>query len=325
MFYSSKNKSSKDKSFSTKRVKQSGDSLTLSQLGNPNTSGYLQGVKTSVPEKLKYKQQEIEKKASLTKMKTVRSSENMGAEKHAPIKIGEIKLDTGLLEVGYDDKSGEIVFSFAHFNASKKDKMVYENKPTRTQGDNSEWFRSQSQDFVGNSVDFRTNLEQYNRINKDFSKLSNERSHNTTIDKVIPFIQHNDEMNKIEELRNEKSKSNKDRSNIHDAISGVERLKNQKDQRKIDFVQKFTKAVKEASEIKHKFINRDDYILYIKKKWLMMYEQSQAEAQGDNGDKYPDIAQETVEDQQSAQGKKVDDNVEDSKESQAKKEDDSSI
>lgn len=300
MLHSSKNRNSKKKSSlsSTKRIRQTGDNFHLSQLGNPNTSGYLGDVKTAIPEKLRYKKQEIEKKDILTKMDTVKSSDNMGAEKNAPFKIGEIKLDTGILEVGYDDEKQDIVFSFAYYNAADRDKMVYESMPTKTLGNNAEWFRSQSQQFSGKSVDFRTHFENYYRVNDDFIKLSNEKSHNSTIDNVIPFIQHKDEQNKIDELRTMKSSDTKDRANIHNAITGVETLKTQKDQRKIDFIQKFTKAVKDATEIKHKFINKDDYILYLKKKWLMMYEESNIGNPDDNtnNDQSPEI-NEGLEDQ----------------------------
>lgn len=315
MFHSSRDKNWKKKSSSTKRIKQAGDNLTLSQFSNPNAAEYLQDVKTGIPEKLKYKKQEI--KDNLTKMKSVKPSENIGAEKHAPVKIGEIKLDTGILEVGYDDEKEDMVFSFVYYNATAKDGMVYENKPTKTLGYNGEWFRSQSQEFVGNSVDFRTGIENYYRIGNNFSKLSTSRDHNTTLDQVIPFIQDKDEQKKIDDLRNMKSNNNKDRSNIHDAISGVEELKTKKDQRKIDFVQKFTKAVKDANEIKHKFANKDDYILYLKKKWLMMYEQGYIDKPNDNnkGDENHEVGKE-YEYEDKSQNQEQESEVIDSKESE---------
>lgn len=273
MYFSEKSNQSK-KYLPQKRAKRAGEKLTLSQLSNPNCAGYISDIKTALPDQLRYNRDEVENEKLSKVMKTVRPSRNIGSEKNAPIRVGKVKLNGGILEVGYDEKKDDLVFSFVNYNISKTDQQVYEASSTTKPVHFGDEFMGKDQDFAGDAIDVRTKQEQQLLIRQDFTKLSDDKEHGTTVDKVMPFARTQDEQDKIQQLRDMKSKDNSDRSNIHNAISAVETLKSKKNQKQVDFVQKFTRAVRDAKEIKSKFTSNDDYVLYLRKKWLMMYEQS---------------------------------------------------
>ena len=173
--------------------------------------------------------------------------------KSPPNKIGEIKLNTGLVEIGYDSKRDEIVLTFTEKHARTKNarKFIEGDTVKRSITHGSERFMTNDKSFLGGANVLRSDASHdLVYIEQQMDKFSDAEQNLTTMDDVLDFRQ--------------TSKSKKE-------SSLPTQDKNFKDEKSFLFRQKFFKAVNQArqtaKEMKSKA--RDDIIfLYMLKKRL---------------------------------------------------------
>ena len=259
-------KLSKKKSPFNQEVKNPGSQANLSAFSNPNCDPYINNENLKIPEKLKYIQSGKDEKLDTIKKSFINQNDETQ-------KSGEIKLDTGKIEIGLDKKNKESIVSFSADDQTLKsdEKFINEDRSSEYHVHDHKKFLSNNIDFKETATDIHSDLECSNTVNleKQFNKLSNDKHKETMIDRVVPFLGNTQEENDIKSLKNAKSK-NYDKSNMQTSIEAIETLETQKEQRKMDFIQKLEQAISDTKSLKT--LITDDYLLYIKKKWLMMQE-----------------------------------------------------
>ena len=173
--------------------------------------------------------------------------------KSPPNKIGEIKLNTGLVEIGYDSKKDEIVLTFTekHTRTRNSRQFIEGDTVKRSVTNGSERFMTNDKSFLGGANVLRSDASHdLVYIEQQMDKFSDDEQNLTTMDDVLDFRQ--------------TSKSKKE-----NPLPTQD--KNFKDEKNFVFRQKFFKAVNQARQTARemKFKARDDIIfLYMLKKRL---------------------------------------------------------
>lgn len=187
------------------------------------------------------------------KMKLVQSTSSLSRDV-GPTRVGEIRMNTGYVEFGYDPKTKNIVLAFAerHGRNQSTKKVIERNTTKRSTVHASEKFRTNDKSFLGGATSIRSNINHDQVfLQQQMDKFSDSEQNATTLDDVMTF--------------HETSKSKK-----NNPIPTQE--KNTKEQKNLVFKQKFIKAINEVkTEAQHfKSKPRDDIIfLYMLKKRLI--------------------------------------------------------
>lgn len=265
--YSSK-KRKKDKKLSTPKVPEQKleKDISLSSLDDVNCKQYIGPLDRKYTERFQYtKSDKKEKMESIKKTQTSKKNEGLD-------KVSQIKMDTGIIEVGYDKDDKQIVFSFVKGRYLKERNRVIEERTKYKKVHASEKFKSVDDSFSGGSIEFKSNLYKSRAmLTKQFRKFSNDNDEDTTVDKVIPFKNTDYEEDQKEQVSEMKSESNTNRSEKHTAMSMLSNSKRVKDYKKMQLENDIETAVSRAREqIEHDSIINDDYIIYLKKKWLAL-------------------------------------------------------
>ena len=253
--YSFENRKKKKKS-SIPQIpeKNLGKNISLSSLDDVNCKQYIGPVNKNYTERINYSEsKKREKMKSVIKTQTSK-------KRSSPNKISQIKMDTGLIEIGYDEKDKQTIFSFVRDKQIKKNDRVIEKHTKFKKVHNNEKFYSNEKSFTLDSVEFRTKYYKSRSLfNEQFEELSRKNDGNTTVDKVIPFKNTNYEKRQRDLINEDKNESNINRSEKHTAMSMLSNLRHRG----------IRKAILEArEEINSNGIINDDYIIYLKKKWL---------------------------------------------------------
>lgn len=264
MLYSSKNRKKEKSSIPEIPEENLGKNISLSSLDDINCKQYIGPVNRNYTERINYsgsKRQE--------KMKSVKKSQT-SEKKNSPNKVSQIKMDTGLIEIGYDEKDKQTIFSFVRDKQIKKNDRVIEKHTKFKKVHNNEKFYSNEKSFTLDSVEFRTKYYKSRSLfNEQFEELSRKNDGDTTVDKVIPFKNTNYEKRQRDLINENKNESNINRSEKHTAMSMLSNLRQIKDYKKMQLEEGIRKAILEArEEINSNGIINDDYIIYLKKKWL---------------------------------------------------------
>lgn len=265
--YSFENRKKKKKS-SIPQIpeKNLGENISLSSLDDLNCKQYIGPVNKNYTERINYS--ESKKREKMTSViKTQTSKKRSG-----PNKISQIKMDTGLIEIGYDEKNKQTIFSFVRDKQIRKNDRVIEKHTKFKKVHHNEKFYSNEESFTLDSVEFRTkSYKSKSLFNEQFEELSNKSDDDTTVDKVVPFKDTNYEKRQRDLVNKDKNESNIDRSEKHTAMNVLSNLKQIKDYKKMQLEKDVRKAILEAREkINSNSIIDDDYIIYLKKKWLAL-------------------------------------------------------
>ena len=265
--YSFENRKKKKKS-SIPQIpeKNLGKNISLSSLDDLNCKQYIGPVNKNYTERINYS--ESKKREKMTSViKTQTSKKRSG-----PNKISQIKMDTGLIEIGYDEKNKQTIFSFVRDKQITKNDRVIEKHTKFKKVHHNEKFYSNEESFTLDSVEFRTkSYKSKSLFNEQFEELSNKSDDDTTVYKVVPFKDTNYEKRQRDLINKDKNESNIDRSEKHTAMNMLSNLKQIKDYKKMQLEKDVRKAILEAREkINSNSIIDDDYIIYLKKKWLAL-------------------------------------------------------
>ncbi len=279
--------------------------MVLSSMGNPNCKKYISSIDTKMPEKLKYK-----KKKQKEYMDTVKPSRSAKKEK-SPNQTGEIELDTGKVDIGYDEKKKDAVVSFTQNDQNETGKRVIENSAFRQRVYDGDQVRSNDKYFYGGAMDVRCNVNKPQMMfRRQIDKVSKDNGYATTADKVVPFHQIKVEQKKVEELRALKSNNKDDRVNIHNAISAIGTTESKKIQRNLDFVQKFTQALKDAKEnAKQEHAQKDDYLFNLRKKLMIQELSSRGISLEEKKEEELENMEESMEEKKTAEEEKIEEQV----------------
>ena len=267
MMYSFENRKKKKKS-SIPQIpeKNLGKNISLSSLDDVNCKQYIGPVNKNYTERINYSEsKKREKMKSVIKTQTSK-------KRSSPNKISQIKMDTGLIEIGYDEKNKQTIFSFVRDKQITKNDRVIEKHTKFKKVHHNEKFYSNEESFTLDSVEFRTkSYKSKSLFNEQFEELSNKSDDDTTVDKVVPFKDTNYEKRQRDLVNKDKNESNIDRSEKHTAMNMLSNLKQIKDYKKMQLEKDVRKAILEAREkINSNSIIDDDYIIYLKKKWLAL-------------------------------------------------------
>lgn len=265
--YSFENRKKKKKS-SIPQIpeKNLGKNISLSSLDDVNCKQYIGPVNKNYTERINYSEsKKREKMKSVIKTQTSK-------KRSGPNKISQIKMDTGLIEIGYDEKNKQTIFSFVRDKQITKNDRVIEKHTKFKKVHHNEKFYSNEESFTLDSVEFRTkSYKSKSLFNEQFEELSNKSDDDTTVDKVVPFKDTNYEKRQRDLVNKDKNESNIDRSEKHTAMNMLSNLKQIKDYKKMQLEKDVRKAILEAREkINSNSIIDDDYIIYLKKKWLAL-------------------------------------------------------
>lgn len=267
MMYSFENRKKKKKS-SIPQIpeKNLGKNISLSSLDDVNCKQYIGPVNKNYTERINYSEsKKREKMKSVIKTQTSK-------KRSSPNKISQIKMDTGLIEIGYDEKNKQTIFSFVRDKQITKNDRVIEKHTKFKKVHHNEKFYSNEESFTLDSVEFRTkSYKSKSLFNEQFEELSDKSDDDTTVDKVVPFKDTNYEKRQRDLVNKDKNESNIDRSEKHTAMNMLSNLKQIKDYKKMQLEKDVRKAILEAREkINSNSIIDDDYIIYLKKKWLAL-------------------------------------------------------
>lgn len=265
--YSFENRKKKKKS-SIPQIpeKNLGKNISLSSLDDVNCKQYIGPVNKNYTERINYSEsKKREKMKSVIKTQTSK-------KRSSPNKISQIKMDTGLIEIGYDEKNKQTIFSFVRDKQITKNDRVIEKHTKFKKVHHNEKFYSNEESFTLDSVEFRTkSYKSKSLFNEQFEELSDKSDDDTTVDKVVPFKDTNYEKRQRDLVNKDKNESNIDRSEKHTAMNMLSNLKQIKDYKKMQLEKDVRKAILEAREkINSNSIIDDDYIIYLKKKWLAL-------------------------------------------------------
>ena len=267
MMYSFENRKKKKKSSIPETPEKNlGKNISLSSLDDVNCKQYIGPVNKNYTERINYSEsKKREKMKSVIKTQTSK-------KRSSPNKISQIKMDTGLIEIGYDEKNKQTIFSFVRDKQITKNDRVIEKHTKFKKVHHNEKFYSNEESFTLDSVEFRTkSYKSKSLFNEQFEELSNKSDDDTTVDKVVPFKDTNYEKRQRDLVNKDKNESNIDRSEKHTAMNMLSNLKQIKDYKKMQLEKDVRKAILEAREkINSNSIIDDDYIIYLKKKWLAL-------------------------------------------------------
>lgn len=246
--------------------KNLGENISLSSLDDLNCKQYIGSVDRNCTSRLNYV-----KSKDQEKMESVKRSQTSKKE-DSPDKVSQIDMDTGLIEVGYDKKNKQTIFSFIRDKQITENSRVIEKHTKSKKVHNNEKFYSNEKSFTLDSVEFKTkSYKSRSMFNEQFEELSRKNDENTTVDKVVPFKNTNYEKRQRDLINKDKNESNINRSEKHTAMNVLSNLKQIKDYKKMQLEKNVRKAILEAREkINSNSIIDDDYIIYLKKKWLAL-------------------------------------------------------
>ena len=249
-----------------KWAKAAGDHATLSAAGNRETGRYLDDLDLEMAENIRFKPETSGEK----RIKSVKPS-SCAAQEELPRLSGEMELNTGRAEVGYDEKKKDMVFSFVRHENDAEGREVLENRARVRNIHGQDRFRSNDEEFTQGAMELRCEAARTPKtVMRRMGAMSAREGGDTTMDRVLPFQRVARERERVEELRRLEHSSGSGRTAIHRASSGVAAFAGRKEQKQLEFRKKFAKAVEKARENR----NSDDYQLFIRKKWEAMREQS---------------------------------------------------
>ena len=249
-----------------KWAKAAGDHATLSAAENQSTGKYIGDLDLEMTENIRFKPAKDDRQ----RLSSVKPS-CCAAQEELPRLSGELELTTGKAEVGYDEKKKDMVFSFIRHENDSEGREVLENKAQIRTIHGQDRFRSNDEEFSQGAMEMRCEAARTPKaVMRRFGAMSDREGGDTTMDRVLPFQEVGRERAKVQELRRMEHSSQKERSEIHSAASGVAAFAAQKQQKQMEFRKKFAKAVGKARENRQS----DDYQLYIRKKWEAMLEEA---------------------------------------------------
>lgn len=266
MYFSKNRKKTKKTSTPEVPEKKLGKDISLSSLDDLNCKHYIGPIDKRYTERFQYtKSDRKDKMESIKKTQTSKKSEGLD-------KVSQIRMDTGIIEIGYDKDTEQVVFSFVKDRYFKEQNRVIEDSTKYKKVYESEKFNSVDDSFTTGSIEFKSSLYKSRAmLSEQFKKLSNDNDEYTTVDKVVPFKNTDYEERRINQIRESKSESNVDRTEKHTAMSMLSNSKQIKEYKGKQLEKDFEKAVLKAREkIKNDGIINDDYIIYLKKKWLAL-------------------------------------------------------
>ena len=258
---------SKKKLGRQKWAKAAGDHETVSARTDPRTGGYLEDLNFESTESIRFHPSKTPGK----RQQSVRPS-CCAAEEELPMLSGEMEFTTGKAEIGYDDKKHQTVFSFMRHQTDSQGREVQENKARVRNIQGQEKVRSNDEDFAQGAVGLRCEAARSPKeVMRRMGTFSAREDRDTTMDRVLPFQRTDKERAKVKELQEMEHDNADDRTSIHSAASSAAAFAQKKRQKQMDFRKKFAKAV---NENKKEATAKDDYLLYIKKKWEAMLEEN---------------------------------------------------
>ena len=267
-----------------KWAKAAGDHAVLSAMGSKSAGKYLQDVDNETSESLRFKPASGED----SRVGSVKPS-CCARRDEQPRLAGQIQLATGKAEIGYDEKTRDMVFSFVRHENDSEGREVQENKARVRTLHDKDRFRSNDEDFATGAMEMRCEAARSAKtVMRRFDSMSSREGGDTTMDRVLPFQRVDKEREKIRRLREMEHESVDDRSGIHSAASAVSAFAGKKRQKQAEFRRQFVSAVAETK----KNTKTDDYQLYIRKKWEAMVEQGLAEEPGGLPEREPPDAPE---------------------------------
>lgn len=249
-----------------KWAKAAGDHETVSARDNAATGKYIQDLNYETSESIRFKPAV----SSDSRVSSVKPS-CCARRDELPKLAGQVQLTTGKTEIGYDEKSHDMVFSFVRHENDAEGREVLENKARVRTLHDKDRVRSNDQDFATGAMEMRCEAARSAKtVMRRFGSMSSREGGDTTMDRVVPFERVDRERSKLRELQALEHQSDDDRTNIHSAASAVAALAAKKQQKQREYRKKFFKAVEQAKEN----TKTDDYQLYIRKKWEAMQEEN---------------------------------------------------
>ena len=249
-----------------KWARAAGDRAVLSAAGNEATGRYIGDLSLEMTESIRFKPA---RPGDDRRLRSVRPSA-CSAREEQPRLSGEMDLTTGRAEVGYDEKKRDMVFSFVRHESDAEGREVPENRAQVRKIHGQDRFCSNDEAFAQGAVEMRCDAARSPKaVMRRMGTLSRQENGETTMDRVLPFQRLDQERAKVRQLRQLEHDSRDERSEIHSAASGVAAFAGRKQQKRMEFREKFARAVKEARD------NRppDDYQLFLRKKREAMEEE----------------------------------------------------
>lgn len=248
-----------------KWAKAAGDHTTLSAAGNEDTGKYIGDLNLEMTENIRFKPAKDKEQ----RLKSVRPS-CCSSRQEQPQLSGEVDLTTGRAEVGYDEKTKDMVLSFVRHENDTDGREVHENKASVRTIHGQDRFRSNDEGFTQGAMEMRCEAARTPKtVMRRLGTMSQREGRDTTMDRVLPFQNVAEERSRVSKLRQMEHQSQSERSAIHSAASGVAAFAAKKQQKQLEFRKKFAEALGKARENRQ----TDDYQLFIRKKWEAMREE----------------------------------------------------
>lgn len=249
-----------------KWARAAGDHATVSAAGNEQTGRYIDDLDLEMAETIRFKPSQDQAQ----RVKSVRPSACAPWEEQ-PQLSGEVELNTGRAEVGYDAQKKDTVVSFVRHENDTQGREVQENRARVRNMQGRERFRSNDDSFSEGAMELRCDVARTSKtVLHRMGQMSSMEGGDTTMDRVLPFQKVGQERERVRQLRQMEHDSRDQRSQLHTAASGVAAFAGRKQQKQVEFRKKFAKAVEKARENR----KTDDYQLYIRKKWEAMGKES---------------------------------------------------
>lgn len=285
--------------FESKKMKKDGYKSDLNTEHSKQSKTYIGEHGPKVPDYFKY-----DKSRERGNMESVKPNAHSEKEK-SPDKTGQLNSPLGKLEAGYDPHKKDAVLSLKDWSMNKPKTTVAEDKAEKKEVDSKEKFRSNDKKMLDSAIDLRYDPKTpRQKIKDDIKDLSEEKNRRTMFNRVIPFNDTNVEKEKIQELKRIRSQAGADKKAIDKQISEINKIKEEKDKKNLEFEQKLQKAMADIQT--RSTMSFDEYIIYIKKRMLEIEE---AEGEDDNNnnkdennqneqtEKAPEVVQQETEQQ----------------------------
>lgn len=237
---------------------RAGDRLALTAAGNQGSAQYLEGIALDMPEKVRAQQFHSERQKERVKMKGVKPFLAAGRD-HLPDKYGEIDLDTGVVEVGRSQEehkqkgSGDVMVSFVRDRNSGEDKAVSECGAREKRLSGNVKLKSNDEQFDTGAASIRCKPQERDvRLLRQICD-SASADQAASVKRVLPFADMSEERARIAALRDLQKHVVRDRLNIHTAITGVEHVVEQKEQRTRAFRRQMLQSIRQMRKAEQKY------------------------------------------------------------------------
>lgn len=253
-------------------IDHAGDKLVLSALSNKRAAPYLSGQSVHMPEKLRAAGRiEVGEK-----MRSVRPYHNAEREK-SPEKMQEISMDTGKVEIGCDAQKKKLLVTFVQNERSTEERMVTESSASWRTVTLGSKMQSDDETFTRGAVSLCAPVEQtMPRLTQQFERFSKMRHRDTTLDHVMPFHRVDEEKSRLSKLREQRKQPSTDRTALQTAMTAVQRVIQQKNQRRLRMNAAIREGVTKARIRSHSY---DDYIFYLRRRHLYAEKRQENEAE----------------------------------------------